>query len=1293
MAFTSAQFIEMFGEQDPDKEQALPVEPPVPDIPSEVPAPAPVDVAPDEAQAPAPVEPEEPDKVFTSEDFINKFGAVQPQAASQAPPPDTEPTTVTGTFAEWLAQEKEAAPDPKDNPGYYSNLVRKFAESFPHAAGEALATGNAIGKRINEELKTKEGSAWNDILSATQLLQGIASQRLKGADFGAVTLTTPEDIKAKFNEGDALGTAVKVAEFIPETLADSVAYMISLPLTTLSLTDMIAQENADNEGKKVPDFIDYVEAFPFALGSAIIELVTGRALIKPLLKSVGVIGKKNKKAIEKVGKDALRQGFAASLKKGAKLGGGEMTGEFIQEGVIEYIGGRYGTDKALDWKEGAERGGWAALAGAGYGFTLGTIGARADQRRAGEQEGDVVADELTGALDEVENEAGNIDQAQADAVDRAQEQGGDELDQALAGAQAAADIAAKDGDAAAAVEEASALQDRIAEDEKRTAAESAKGELEAAKTRKKQQAKKREDESVEEFRARVAAAGLEAGQTTAQPVPEPQAPIPEAPANPAMREALKKAESERIAKEKVTKAEEVKAEEVAAVAEKKRGEFPEDFIAQETKPSRREENRPGKDRREDTKQRKAINEMTLEEAQHELRTDSLTGLGSNRAWEETEKKPVIAAIDADSLKWFNDNMSFASGDKMLKEIGKAIAAETDQGFHPTGDEYFVQGDTQEEVDAIMARVEARLKDIKITATRPNGTVITKTGVSFSYGTAANEEAAIFAMKDEKANRQKAGDRVATGERPSGVNEVGFNAYREEEIKQEEKKKEEKLAKRKAKLAGKKDTPKTEKELAGEFRSEAEEAATSPTNNLKEPTEAQKTAGNYKKGHPELQGVKIAVENPVGSVRTGTDETGRSWKQKLKDAYGYVKGTLGADGDPVDTFVGTNVKSEKVFVVDQINQTSGEFDEHKVMLGYSNGLDARRAYSRNYEDGWKVGPITEMTMDQFKQWVNSDKAQRAIQLSKIQSDLKNKASGVTQKEIDDTIASQTGRGRRTTSVTNNSSRLEKAKTRIPVSTNEDVENTLGKPDKKPKPKTEKVEPKVSRQEVNSVADGIRAEMPSVGITVVTNVDELPSNLSQKVKDDKATGVKGFYDSETDQIYIISDNASSVEDAESTILHEVVGHKGLQAFLGDSFDTVMNEMYQSITDRKALNALAENKGIDTTTDAGKQLAAEEYAASIAEKDTGTPGIQRLISKMRAALRKMGVISEWTNADIKALLSEARAGMQRAPLSDFVVSYKAEVRETGEVVDIKDDVDVALRQIDKRRGVLEQLRGCLS
>ena len=152
------------------------------------------------------------------------------------------------------------------------------------------------------------------------------------------------------------------------------------------------------------------------------------------------------------------------------------------------------------------------------------------------------------------------------------------------------------------------------------------------------------------------------------------------------------------------------------------------------------------------------------------------------------------------------------------------------------------------------------------------------------------------------------------------------------------------------------------------RTRKEEEAKVDTN----PTDAQKEAGNYKKGHIKVDGLNITIEQPKGSIRRGTDANGKQWESEMHNTYGYIRGTESVDGDHIDIFLSDNPTEGKVFVVDQINK-DGSFDEHKVMYGFSDMESARQAYLSNYEEGWQgLGNITEVSKEDFKKWIDSSK---------------------------------------------------------------------------------------------------------------------------------------------------------------------------------------------------------------------------------------------------------------------------------------------------------------------------------
>jgi site-specific DNA-cytosine methylase len=143
----------------------------------------------------------------------------------------------------------------------------------------------------------------------------------------------------------------------------------------------------------------------------------------------------------------------------------------------------------------------------------------------------------------------------------------------------------------------------------------------------------------------------------------------------------------------------------------------------------------------------------------------------------------------------------------------------------------------------------------------------------------------------------------------------------------------------------------------------------------EPTEAQKKAGNYKKGHLFFGGYDYTVETPKGVTRSGKDEQGKPWSVTMHDTYGYILGKIGVDGDHIDMFINDAADLDtfdgNVYVVDQVNTETGEFDEHKVMFGYPSEEAATEAYLANYSKGWKgLGKVTSVPKTTFDKWLES-----------------------------------------------------------------------------------------------------------------------------------------------------------------------------------------------------------------------------------------------------------------------------------------------------------------------------------
>lgn len=161
--------------------------------------------------------------------------------------------------------------------------------------------------------------------------------------------------------------------------------------------------------------------------------------------------------------------------------------------------------------------------------------------------------------------------------------------------------------------------------------------------------------------------------------------------------------------------------------------------------------------------------------------------------------------------------------------------------------------------------------------------------------------------------------------------------------------------------------------------DAHAAATSPTNDLPEPTDAQKEAGNYKKGAINVGGLNISVENPEGSVRRSKADAVDKWETTMTAHYGYVKGVKARapDKEHVDVYVKPGTADSfagDVYVVNQVDPKTGKFDEPKVMIGYESQEEAEAGYRSNYTPDWKgMGSIAAVPMQRFKEMLQDEKA--------------------------------------------------------------------------------------------------------------------------------------------------------------------------------------------------------------------------------------------------------------------------------------------------------------------------------
>lgn len=172
---------------------------------------------------------------------------------------------------------------------------------------------------------------------------------------------------------------------------------------------------------------------------------------------------------------------------------------------------------------------------------------------------------------------------------------------------------------------------------------------------------------------------------------------------------------------------------------------------------------PQNERRQDTARRERIAKMSPEQIMEELYTDPLTGIGNERAFnEDLPAAAAVASIDVDGLGGVNDNLGHDAGDALLKAVGLALSKTGAEVYRKSGDEFYILGDNEHDLAAVVKRVE---KDLASQALETDNGKLQ--GISLTAGVGATKNEADSIMEASKRQREAAGKRNPKGQLPPG----------------------------------------------------------------------------------------------------------------------------------------------------------------------------------------------------------------------------------------------------------------------------------------------------------------------------------------------------------------------------------------------------------------------------------------------------------------------------------------------------------------------------------------------
>lgn len=155
-----------------------------------------------------------------------------------------------------------------------------------------------------------------------------------------------------------------------------------------------------------------------------------------------------------------------------------------------------------------------------------------------------------------------------------------------------------------------------------------------------------------------------------------------------------------------------------------------------------------------------------------------------------------------------------------------------------------------------------------------------------------------------------------------------------------------------------------------------------------------------------------------------------------------------------------------------------------------------------------------------------------------------------------------------------------------------------------------------------------------IRIVRNVNDIHDDEKEALRKRRAYG---WYDMETGEVVIVLPNCRDEAEVQATILHEVVGHKGLRELVGEEkYNDLLRRVWSSL---------------DPATKAKKQkqyghplIAADEYLASLAEENVEPNVLKRILAQVCNWLREvLGMDIKLSDNDLRYLLWRSKHNLQ--------------------------------------------------
>jgi hypothetical protein len=210
-------------------------------------------------------------------------------------------------------------------------------------------------------------------------------------------------------------------------------------------------------------------------------------------------------------------------------------------------------------------------------------------------------------------------------------------------------------------------------------------------------------------------------------------------------------------------------------------------------------------------------------------------------------------------------------------------------------------------------------------------------------------------------------------------------------------------------------------------------------------------------------------------------------------------------------------------------------------------------------------------------------------------------------------------------------------------------------------------KMSKADIEKQIQSVRERGQVPEIVVVQGIDSLPEKILNEMRASGMELAPGLFHQDSNRIFLIADNIAHPQALWMTVAHELAGHYGLRAVLGEDYAPMMNAIYDGSEEvRKNVDARLQrnrdqvkNPNLRMT----KEEAVEEYVAEKAEPDPKLKWVNRLVNAIKTFLRKIGFTIPVGDSEVIRLIRDAnKYTYGDAVKASWTVREAAKGREKG-------------------------------